>query len=76
MWLIEFMGEGQDDKVADERQMLSAVLSAAAEAGVRATGKDLVRPLTGFRTSNLFTGGQSRVPLNAEIERDSLCLIY
>lgn len=68
--LLDFMGEGNEDKVADDRQMLSAVLSATAEANIRATGRKPVRPLTGFRTSNLFTGGQSRVPLSAEIERD------
>lgn len=68
--LIDFLGEASEEKVADERQMLSAVISRQEDARLKATGNDLVRPLTGFRTSNLFTGGQSRVPLNAEIERD------
>ena len=40
------------------------------EARLKATEQNVVRPLTGFRISNLFTGGQSKVPMNAEIERD------
>lgn len=68
--LIDFLGEEQDEKVIDDKQMLAAVVSAQEEARLKATNSTLVRPLTGFRTSNLFTGGQSRVPLNTEIERD------
>lgn len=68
--LIEYIGEADDFSVVNERQMLSSVVSKQEEAELRAMGKDLVRPLTGFRTSSLFTGGQGSVPLNAEIERD------
>lgn len=68
--LIDFLGEDQDEKVADDKHMLAAVISAQEEARLKATNSTLVRPLTGFRTSNLFTGGQSRIPLNTEIERD------
>ncbi len=68
--LIDFLGEEKEDKIADERKMLSAVVSRQEDARLRATGQEPVRPLTGFRISNLFTGGQSKVPLNAEIERD------
>lgn len=68
--LIEHLGEDSDEKVIDNKEMLSAVVSAQENARLAATKSGLVRPLTGFRTSNLFTGGQSRVPLNAEIERD------
>lgn len=68
--LLEFIGEQEDEKIVNERQMLSAVVSQEEEARLKATNTDLVRPLTGFRSSNLFTGGQSKVPLNGEIERD------
>ena len=68
--LIDFLGEEQDEKVSDDNQMLVAVVSAQEESRLKATNSTLVRPLTGFRTSNLFTGGQSRVSLNTEIERD------
>ncbi len=68
--LIDFLGEQSDEKVIEERQMLSAVVSRQEEARLKATRQDPIRPLTGFRVSNLFTGGQSKVPMNAEIERD------
>ena len=78
--LIDFLGEDNKEKLADEKQMLSAVLSKQEEVRLKATNRTLVRPLTGFRTSNLFTGGQSRVSLSSEIERDiesadSICMI-
>lgn len=57
--LIDFLGEDNDEKLVDENQMLSAVISQKDEAKLKATNQTLVRPLTGFRTSNLFTGGQS-----------------
>ncbi len=68
--LIDFLGEQGDDKVVDEHQMLSAVVSKQEDARLKATHQEPIRPLTGFRVSNLFTGGQSKVPMNAEIERD------
>lgn len=68
--LIDFLGEDKDEQVADDKQMLAAVVSQQEEARLNATKSTLVRPLTGFRTSSLFTGGQSVVPLNSEIERD------
>lgn len=68
--LIDFLGEDQAEKVVDDRQMLAAVVSKTEEARLKATQQTLVRPLTGFRTSSLFTGRQSPIPLNAEIERD------
>jgi len=68
--LIDFLGEDKGEKVVDDKQMLTAVISKQEEARLQATNQDLIRPLTGYRASNLFTGGQSKVPLNAEIERD------
>jgi len=68
--LIDFIGDQQEDKIVENKQMLSAVITRQKEATLKATNQELVRPLTGFRISNLFTGGQSKVPMNAEIERD------
>jgi len=78
--LIDYLGEDKAEKVVNEKQMLTAVVSCQEQARLIATQKEPVRPLTGFRTSNLFTGGQSKVPLISEIERDiesanSICLI-
>lgn len=71
--LIDCIGEDDQEKVMDEKMMLSAVVSREEDARCRVTNKQMARPLTGFRTSNLFTGGQSKVPLNAEIIRDIEC---
>ena len=68
--LIDFLGEEEEERVVDDKQMLSAVISKEEDTQLKATKQKLVRPQTGFRTSNLFTGGQSKIPLNAEIERD------
>lgn len=78
--LIDFLGEEKEEKVVDGKQMLAAVVSRQEEARLKATNSTLVRPLTGFRVSNLFTGGQSHVSLSSEIERDiesadSICMI-
>ena len=68
--LIDFLGEDKEEKLVDEKRMLAAVISQQEEARLKATKCNLARRLTGFRTSNLFTGGQSRVSLSSEIERD------
>ena len=68
--LIDVLDDGNGEKVVNDQQILSAVMSKDEDACLKVTKKPLVRPLTGFRTSNLFTGGQSMVPLNVEIERD------
>ena len=78
--LIDDLGEDKEEKVVDDKQMLAAVVSRQEEARLKATNSTLVRPLTGFRVSNLFTGGQSHVSLSSEIERDiesadSICMI-
>lgn len=59
--LIDFLGEDVDEKVVDNKQMLAAVVNQTEEAQIKATKQGMQRPLTGFRTSSLFTGGQSKV---------------
>ena len=68
--LIDYIGEYEQEKISQHEKILSAVVSQSTEAQLQATNKQLVRPLTGFRTSNLFTGSHSSIPLNTEIERD------
>lgn len=68
--LIDFLGEDAGEKIVDHKQILSTVITKDENARLCATGRQIIRPLTGFRTSSLFTGGQSTVPLNTEIERD------
>lgn len=69
-WLMDFLGEGANERIIEDRKLLSSVVSPQEEVRLRATNQEILRPLTGFRISNLFTGGQSKVPLNVEIERD------
>ena len=68
--LIDFLGEDSEEKIADEKSILAAVFSREEAATMNATNREITRPLTGFRTSNLFTGGQCDIPLNTEISRD------
>lgn len=68
--LIDFLGEDREEKIADDRQLLAAVMSQEEDSILKATHKEMVRPLTGFRISSLFTGGQSEVSLSTEISRD------
>lgn len=68
--LIDAIRDDNLDRVVDKKRMLTAVISQQEDARLKATKQEVVRPLTGFRVSSLFTGGQSLVPLNTEIERD------
>lgn len=61
-------------------ELLSAVISKQRDVEQRVTRTDIVRPLSGFRVSNLFTGGQSGLSLGSEIKRDiasadQICII-
>lgn len=68
--LIDLLGEEKDEQLADYKEMLAAVISHQDEVRLEATKSSLVRPMTGFRASSLFTGGQSPISLISEIERD------
>ncbi len=68
------------EKLSSVPELLAAVVSSQREAALRATKKEVARPLSGFRVSNLFTGGQSGVSLGTEIMRDiasadQICII-
>ena len=78
--ILESVDIDDEEKLSVVPELLSAVVSEQREAALRATKKEIVRPLSGFRVSNLFTGGQSGVPLGAEIMRDiasadQICII-
>ena len=44
--LIDFLEEDAEEKIADEKQMLTAVVSKQKEATLRATKTEIIRPLT------------------------------
>jgi len=59
-----------DDLLAKVPHLLSAVVNSQKDAEMKATNKSIPRPLSGFRVSNLFTGGQSDLSISTEIMRD------
>lgn len=72
--IIELLdNEDYNDKIKEEDKLLTAVISCEDEIKLKATNKCLIRPLSGFRVSNLFTGGQNAISLGSEIERDIAC---
>ncbi len=78
--ILESADVDDDETLSLTPRLLSAVVSAQREAQLQATKQELVRPLSGFRVSNLFTGGQSGVSLGTEIMRDiasadQICII-
>ena len=71
---------GDDEALAPSPQLLSAVINKQLDINLTTTKKELVRPLSGFRVSNLFTGGQSCLSIGTEIIRDiassdEICII-
>lgn len=68
--IINDLVDDSNEKVIDTPNMLTSVISREKETILKATKEELIRPLSGFRVSNLFTGGTSKLSLNSEIERD------
>ena len=73
-------GVSNDDIICDTEHLLSEVMTTQEKESKKITEKETIRPLSGFRVSNLFTGGQSKLSLNSEIEKDiatadEICLI-
>ncbi len=59
-----------DEDVIRTPQLLSAVMSRQRQVTLETTRTAPERPKSGFRVSNLFTGGQSEISLGSEIMRD------
>lgn len=69
-----------DEDAIMEPKLLSAVISQQLQVTLEKTSTELPRPKSGFRVSNLFTGGQSEISLGSEIIRDiasadNICII-
>lgn len=67
--ILKAAGVEDREKIVGGEQMLTEVINAATSIE-RQNGAAEERPLSGFRVSNLFTGGQSAMPLEEEIGRD------
>jgi superfamily II DNA or RNA helicase/HKD family nuclease len=61
---------GDNSQIVKKDKFLSEVKSPVQQARETATGRQVDRPLSGFRVSNLFTGGNSELSLNSEIQKD------
>jgi len=70
----------EEYQIVEPKSLLTEVMSMQQMAIQTASNSHTIRPLTGFRTSNLFTGGSSSLPLGEEIRReiasaDEICFI-
>jgi superfamily II DNA or RNA helicase/HKD family nuclease len=79
--LVRQLDEWTEERVTNKEEILTEVVTKDEVTKITATGKtstfdrrkageSRIRPLSGFRVSNLFTGGQSTLSLSSEIERD------
>src|SRR5574344_2178598 len=60
-----------DKKLIDEKnKLLAEVKDTTQKARSKATGLDTERPLSGFRVSSLFTGGNSELSIGSELKKD------
>lgn len=77
---LKEMGMPEETLIVDESELLTEVLSKTSKAKQEISKKETLRPETGFRTSFLFTGGQSALSMDSEIQKDintadEICLI-
>ncbi|MCH4156667.1 MAG: DUF3427 domain-containing protein [Muribaculaceae bacterium] len=68
--IIDISKTNDGSKIIDKEKILAEVKTPIQQAEERATGKVTERPLSGFRVSNLFTGGNSELSISSEIIRD------
>lgn len=69
-----------DSRIVNPTELLGEVMTKQQAAIQRENNTSTVRPISGFRVSNLFTGGNSALSLGEEIRReiasaDEICLI-
>ena len=60
----------KEELLSKTDEFLAAVVPEEEHVRLVQTNDTIIRPLTGFRVSNLFTGRQSPIPLHEEILRD------
>lgn len=58
--IIGFIDDDNNDKIKEHDKLLTAVISKEEEIKLKATNKSLVRPLSGFRVSNLLPADKVR----------------
>lgn len=78
--ILSDAGLHQDFQITQTENLLAEVISHEQALKQEQNKSQTIRPLSGFRVSNLFTGGNSSIPLGEEIRReiasaDEICLI-
>ena len=78
--ILSGVGLNDDFQITQPNSLLAEVISKEQATIQKETQTNLVRPLSGFRVSNLFTGGNSKISLGEEIRReiasaDEICFI-
>lgn len=69
--IVEMVSDSNEEKIKESSNMLVEVFGREEKARRNATASGkAIRPQSGFRVSNLFTGGQGQLQLGNEIERD------
>lgn len=68
--ILSKLGISDDELIVDEQNYLAEIISKEDAAIRRVTKKELARPLSGYRTSTLFTGGSSSISMYSELIRD------
>lgn len=68
--IVKLVSGNNEDEIAQSDKILTNIFTMSDEARLIATNSSVTRPLSGFRVSNLFTGGQSSLPIGSEIIRD------
>ena len=78
--ILSGVGLNEDFQITQPESLLAEVISKEQAAIQTESQTNIVRPLSGFRVSNLFTGGNSKISLGEEIRReiasaDEICFI-
>lgn len=74
------VGVVNEEQIVEPAQLLAEVMSPEQHLLQKQTKRQTIRPLSGFRVSNLFTGGASALSLGEEIRReiasaDEICFL-
>lgn len=68
--ILSKLGISEDEIIVDEENYLAEIISKEDAAIRKVTKKELARPLSGYRSSTLFTGGNSSISMYSELIRD------
>jgi len=68
--ILSDVGVDESQMIEEPDKLLAAVVSEKKMAEIKIAKAEIKRPASGFRSSSLFTGGQSALSLSEEIDKD------